>query len=64
MDQLEKLWERIRQGRHTAVMGDLPSELPAGCGFYAVRVDCSGPQRALGPLLDARQKVEEHLGGP
>lgn len=64
MDKLEKIWERIRVGRHTAVIGSLPAELPQGCGFYAVRISCSGPQRALGPMLDARQRVEELLGGP
>ena len=64
MDKLDRIWERIRQGRHTAVVGILPAELPASCGFYAVRVACNGPQRALGPMLDARQRVEELLGGP
>lgn len=64
MDKLEKIWDRIRVGRHTAVIGSLPAELPQGCGFYAVRISCSGPQRALGPMLDARQRVEELLGGP
>ena len=64
MDKLDRIWDRIRQGRHTAVIGSLPADLPATCGFYAVRVSCSGPPRALGPMLDARQRVEELLGGP
>jgi tetratricopeptide (TPR) repeat protein len=64
VDKLERIWDRIRLGRHTAVIGSLPAELPQGCGFYAVRISCSGPQRALGPMLDARQRVEELLGGP
>lgn len=64
MDNLEKVWERIRNGRHTAVLGSLPAELPSAAGFYAVRVSCDGPQRALGPLLDARHNVEQLLGGP
>lgn len=64
VDKLDRIWDRIRQGRHTAVIGSLPAELPSSCGFYAVRVACNGPHRALGPMLDARQRVEELLGGP
>lgn len=64
MDNLEKVWERIRSGRHTAVLGTLPSELPSSCAFYAVRVSGDGAKRALGPLLEARHRVEQLLGGP
>lgn len=64
MDNLDKVWERIRNGRHTSVIGSLPMELPSTCGFYAVRVTGDGPKRALGPLLDARHNVEQLLGGP
>lgn len=64
MDNLEKVWERIRSGRHTAVLGSLPSELPSSCAFYAVRVSGDGAKRALGPLLEARHRVEQLLGGP
>lgn len=64
MDKLDKVWERIRGGRHTAVLGSLPADLPAGCGFYAVRVSCAGTLPALGPLRQARAQIEELLGGP
>ncbi len=64
MDNLEKVWERIRNGRHTAVLGSLPMDLPSGCGFFTVRVSGDTPKRALGPLLEARHHVEQLLGGP
>jgi tetratricopeptide (TPR) repeat protein len=64
VEHLDKVWERIRNGQHAAVIGTLPSELPSSCGFYAVRVSGDGPKRALGPLLEARHNVEQLLGGP
>ena len=58
---MDKLWERVISGRHTAVVGPLPPppESPALC---LVRVDCDVPQQALGPVLEARHKAEALLG--
>ena len=66
---LEKVWERTRRGRHTAILGALPSELPSSCGFYAIRVSGESPHPgqgggALRPLLEARYQVDQLLGGP
>ncbi|MFO0578523.1 MAG: tetratricopeptide repeat protein [Polyangia bacterium] len=64
MSKLERIWERVRAGHHTAVIGELPQELPPSCGFYAVRIECGGPARALGPLLEAQKRAEDLVGGP
>lgn len=64
MSKLERIWERIRAGRHTAVIGELPQDLPSTSGFYAVRVACGGAPRALGPLLEAQKRAEELIGVP
>lgn len=64
MSKLERIWERIRAGRHTAVIGELPQDLPSTSGFYAVRVACGGAPRALGPLLEAQKRAEEVIGVP
>lgn len=64
MSKLERIWERIRAGRHTAVIGELPQDLPSTIGFYAVRVACGGAPRALGPLLEAQKCAEEMIGVP
>ena len=64
MSKLERIWERVRAGHHTAVIGELPQELPPSCGFYAVRIECGGPGRALGPLLEAQKRAEDLVGGP
>lgn len=64
MSKLERIWERIRAGRHTAVIGELPQDLPSTSGFYAVRVACGGAPRALGPLLEAQKRAEEMSGVP
>jgi tetratricopeptide (TPR) repeat protein len=64
MSKLERIWERVRAGQHTAVIGELPQELPPGCGFYAVRIECGGTARPLGPLLEVQKRAEDLVGGP
>lgn len=58
---MEELWERVRAGRHTIVLGDVPAE-PAP-SVRVVRVRCDVPSATLGPLHEAQRKVEALLGG-
>lgn len=57
---MDDLWERVRAGRHTAVLGISPGEPPVG--VRVVRVRCDIPPTTLGPLHEARRKVELLLG--
>lgn len=56
---MDRLWQRVAEGRHTAVVGGLPPE-PGGISL--VRVACDGPERPLGPILEARARAEALLG--
>ncbi|APR75301.1 Putative LuxR-family transcriptional regulator [Minicystis rosea] len=60
---MDELWKRVRAGRHTAVLGASPGEPPAASGVRVVRVRCDVPPTTLGPLHEARRKVEHLLGG-
>jgi len=60
---VDELWERVRAGRHTAVLGVSPGEPPPSSGVRCVRVRCDVPATTLGPLGEARRKVELLLGG-
>ena len=59
---MDDLWERVRGGKHTAVLGTSPGDPPPALGIRLVRVRCDVPPSTLGPLHDARQKVEHLLG--
>ena len=59
---MDELWDRVRAGRHTVVLGDAPAEPPAAAGVRVVRVRCDVPEATLGPLHEARRKVEHLLG--
>lgn len=59
---MDQLWERVRAGRHTAVLGVSPGEPPSSSGVRVVRVRCDVPPTTLGPLHEARRKVEHLLG--
>ena len=59
---VDELWERVATGGHTAVVGAVPAEPPAEFKLFVVRVSCDGPDRPLGPVLDARDRVERSLG--
>lgn len=60
---VEELWKRVSAGRHTAVVGLVIGDPPTSAGVRLVRVSCDVPLSTLGPLLDARRKVERVLGG-
>jgi tetratricopeptide (TPR) repeat protein len=58
-DRIQRVWERLQQGRHTLVIGArsiTPPDEPAIC---VVRVNCARWERPLGPMLEARDKLEE-----
>ena len=61
---MDELWDRVRAGRHTVVLGASPGEPPPSAGVRLVRVRCDGPPTTLGPLGEARHKVEHLLGSP
>ncbi|MBK9754397.1 MAG: hypothetical protein IPO88_12975 [Nannocystis sp.] len=54
------IWERLLSGRHAALVG-LP--MPAAPGeLRLIRVSCDVPPSTLGPLHDARRRLELVLG--
>ena len=57
---MDELWERVRSGKHTAVLGLLPADPPPT--WRVVRVRCDVPPSTLGLLHEARNKVEHLLG--
>ena len=59
---MDELWERVRAGRHTAVLGLPPGEPAASPELCLVRVRCDVPHGTLGPLHEAQRKVEHLLG--
>lgn len=61
---MEELWQRVSRGRHAAVLGTPIGEPPASLGLRIMRVSCDVPPTTLGPLLEARRKAEQILGGP
>src|SRR6185436_9185285 len=54
------VWERSRRGRHTVTLGLAISEPPQD--LRVVRVSCDVPASTLGPLLEARSRIERVLG--
>lgn len=56
---MDRLWQRVAEGRHTAVVGGLP---PEPGSITLVRVACDGQGRPLGPILEARARAETLLG--
>lgn len=54
-----RLWQRVREGLATAVLGRLP-EPPAA--LHLLRVSCEVAPAALRPLLEARRLTEAVLG--
>ncbi len=58
---MEELWQRIRERKHTAVVGASPGEPPPG--VRVVRVRCDVPATTLGPLHEAQRKIEILQGG-
>lgn len=59
---MDRVWKRAAQGRHTALVGGLPPEPPSDSGIYVLRIPCDGPERPLGPILEARARAERILG--
>jgi tetratricopeptide (TPR) repeat protein len=62
---MESLWERVRAGKHTVLLGlgSLPSGEPSPArGVYVVRIRCDAPPTTLGPLEESRRKIELMLG--
>lgn len=60
---MEELWQRVSQGHHTALVGIVPGDPPASMGLRVIRVRCDVPPSTLGPLVEARRKIEHLLGG-
>ncbi|WP_437784175.1 hypothetical protein [Sorangium sp. So ce1097] len=60
---MEQLWQRVSEGRHTALLDIVPGEPPPQLGLRVLRVRCDVPEAALGPLHEVRAKVERLVGG-
>ncbi|WP_437625900.1 hypothetical protein [Sorangium sp. So ce1151] len=60
---MEQLWQRVSEGRHTALLDIIPGEPPSHLGLRVLRVRCDVPEAALGPLHDVRARVERLVGG-
>ncbi|WP_437736675.1 hypothetical protein [Sorangium sp. So ce1335] len=60
---MEQLWQRVSEGRHTALLDIVPGEPPPQLGLRVLRVRCDVPEAALGPLHEVRTKVERLVGG-
>lgn len=54
-----RLWQRVREGLATAVLGRLPDPPPE---LHLLRVSCEVAPAALRPLLEARRLTEAVLG--
>ncbi|WP_437592701.1 hypothetical protein [Sorangium sp. So ce1000] len=60
---MEQLWQRISEGRHTALVNIVPGDPPPWFGLRVLRVRCDVPEVTLGPLRDARTQIERLAGG-
>ncbi|WP_438000907.1 hypothetical protein WMF26_15085 [Sorangium sp. So ce185] len=60
---MEQLWQRVSEGRHTALLDIVPGEPPSHLGLRILRVRCDVPEVTLGPLHEVRTKVERLVGG-
>ncbi|WP_437970345.1 hypothetical protein WMF04_14080 [Sorangium sp. So ce260] len=60
---MEQLWQRVSEGRHTALLDIVPGEPPPQLGLRVLRVRCDVPEVTLGPLHEVRAKVERLAGG-
>ena len=59
---MSSLWSCIEAGRTTAIVGrDLPGA-PPDSGWRVLRVAADGPARHLGPVLEARRRIEDAVG--
>ena len=60
---MEQLWQRVSEGRHTALLDIVPGEPPSHLGLRVLRVRCDVPEATLGPLHDVQTRVEQLVGG-
>ncbi len=59
-DATDAVWQRFRASQHSVVIGKLGT-VPTDLERRVVRVDCSAIPATLGPLLEARRRVEQLL---
>ncbi len=60
LDPRERVWSRIAAGHATVVIGDALPSPPDDRAVVTVR--CDRPQRDLGAILEARRRIERHVG--
>ncbi|WP_437680586.1 hypothetical protein [Sorangium sp. So ce131] len=60
---MEQLWQRVSEGRHTALLDIVPGEPPSQLGLRVLRVRCDVPEATMGPLHEAQAKIERLVGG-
>ena len=56
---MEQVWQRVLRGEHSVAIGEL-GDVPAEIAL--IRVRCAGRGDTLGPVLRARERVNETLG--
>jgi len=59
---MSTLWSCIETGRTTAIVGHELPPPPADSGWRILRVAADGPPRHLGPVLEARRRIDDSLG--
>ena len=57
-DRMKQVWERASRGLHGLVLGVESLELPSSDTVCVVGVDCARWERPLGPMLEARDKLD------
>jgi tetratricopeptide (TPR) repeat protein len=64
MHSIEQLWVAVRSGKNAALVGTPSVTLPIDWTPLVVRVACDRARGPLGPLLEARERVERLVGAP
>ncbi len=59
---MDSLWSCIEPGRTTAIVGLALPPPPPDVGWKVLRVAADGPTQHLGPVLEARRRIDESVG--
>ena len=59
---MSTLWSCIEAGRTTAIVGRPLPAAPPDSGWRVLRIAADGPVRHLGPVLEARRRIEDAVG--
>ena len=59
---MSTLWSCIEAGRTSAIVGRALPPAPPDTGWRVLRIDVEGPDRDLGPILEARRRIDDTVG--